>query len=192
MKSIPNYLTVFRLLCVIVFVLLFFFVHPLAALAIYIVAGVTDILDGYLARRNGWITPLGKVLDPLADKLMQGAVLVCFAVRAYIPLWLIVPFFLKEITQGILGLLMFKRRSVITVSRWYGKAAVSVFFGAVIVTVFLQYLWPDAAAADIALIVLWSLTLLIMLAAFVAYLILYIRLAAKIKKQRKGTVREDV
>ena len=188
MKYIPNYLTILRLLAVVAFVLLFFWVHPLAALAVYILAGVTDVLDGYLARRNGWITPLGKILDPLADKLMQGTVLICFAVAAYMPFWLVIPFFAKEIAQAVLGYLMFKRRSVITVSRWYGKAALSVFFSAVIITVFLQVLWPGYRAVGIILNVLWLLTLLGMLAAFVAYLVLYIRLAAEIKKQRKGNV----
>ena len=191
MKNIPNYLTVLRLLMIVAFLVLFFAVHPLAALAVYILAGITDVLDGYLARRNGWITPLGKVLDPMADKLMQGAVLVAFTVAGYLPWWLIVPFFVKEITQGVLGLLMFRRRNVITVSRWYGKLAVTLFFSAVIITVFLQWLWPEQAAVGIGIFVLWSLTLLVMLIAFVAYLVLYIRLADSIKKQRKGSVPPD-
>jgi len=189
MKNIPNYMTVCRLFMIVAFVLLFFYVHPLAALAVYILAGITDVLDGYLARRHGWITPLGKVLDPAADKLMQGTVLVCFAIAAYMPIWLVIPFFAKEIAQGILGLLMFRRRRVITVSRWYGKAAITVFFSVVIITTFLQVLWSDYTAVRIISIVLWSLTLLVMLAAFVAYLALYIRIAAELKKQRKGNVR---
>lgn len=192
MKNIPNFLTVFRLLLVVAFIFLFFFLHPLAALFAYILSGITDVLDGYLARRNGWITPLGKVLDPVADKLMQGTVLVCFSVAGYLPFWLILPFFVKEIAQGILGLLMFRRRRVITVSRWYGKAALTLFFSVVIITVFLHVLWPGKTAVSIAVIALWSLTLLAMLAAFIAYLVLYIRLAGEIKKQWKGNVREDV
>lgn len=191
MKNIPNYLTVLRLFMIALFVLIFFAVHPLAALAIYILSGITDVLDGYLARRNGWITPLGKVLDPMADKLMQGAVLVTFTIAGYLPWWLIVPFFVKEIAQGILGLLMFRRRSVITVSRWYGKFAITLFFSVVIITVFLKWLWPVQTAVGIVVFALWSLTLLVMMIAFIAYLVLYIRMADSIKKQRKGSARED-
>ena len=191
MKNIPNYLTILRLFMIAAFVVLFFLVHPLAALFVYVLAGITDVLDGYLARRNGWITPLGKVLDPMADKLMQGAVLVTFTIADYLPWWLIVPFFVKEITQGILGLLMFRRRSVITVSRWYGKLAVTLFFSTVILTVFLRWLWPERAAVEGVVFALWLLTLLVMLGAFIAYLVVYIRMADAIKKQRKGSVPPD-
>ena len=84
-RQIPNILSAIRLLAVPVFVVVFFSDLPHAnlwALAIFVAAELTDILDGYLARRNGWITDVGKILDPLADKLMQAAAIISLALLA--------------------------------------------------------------------------------------------------------------
>ena len=69
-KQIPNMLSVFRLILIGVFIALFKNERYLLSFFVYIFAFGTDILDGWLARRNNWITNVGKVLDPLADKLM--------------------------------------------------------------------------------------------------------------------------
>ena len=86
-KYIPNILSVLRILMAIAFALVFilwpdrFYV----AVIIFVVAGATDVLDGILARRFGWITNAGKILDPLADKLMQLTALVCLHFSGLIP-----------------------------------------------------------------------------------------------------------
>ena len=72
--------------CVLVFVFVFvFFVldNPIVAILIFLLAGATDVLDGYLARKYNWITNLGKILDPLADKMMQCTVLVCLFAKIF-------------------------------------------------------------------------------------------------------------
>lgn len=125
-ENIPNILSVIRFLLIFVFVFFMFYKFPdysIAAAFTYLAAGGTDILDGWLARRYGWVTRAGKILDPLADKLFQITVLVCLAVRGFLPIWLIVPFILKEILQLTLGFLMIKKRNVVVHSCWYGKAA---------------------------------------------------------------------
>ena len=77
MRHIPNILSVLRIIMVGVFAYLFAIGRPLAALSVYVLAFLTDILDGYLARRNNWITNLGKLLDPFADKLLIVVALIC-------------------------------------------------------------------------------------------------------------------
>lgn len=184
MKHIPNILTVFRLLLVPLFVVLFFLVAPIAALPISWLAAITDVFDGYLARRNGWITPLGKVLDPVADKLMQGALLVSLAVGGLFPWYLGIPFVLKELAQGVCGFLMFRRRSVLVVSHWYGKVALTLFHLAVNFTVVLNaFLDPLPTAAAVCLAVLWIAALGLMIYAFVSYIVSYAKMAAKMKKE---------
>ena len=78
-KQIPNILSVIRLLMVPVFIAIYFSDIKNAeiwALAVFVAAELTDVLDGYLARKNGWTTEAGKILDPLADKLMQAAAII--------------------------------------------------------------------------------------------------------------------
>jgi len=77
--NLPNLLTLTRILLIPVFVVLFVTPDPdrsLLAAIVFVVAAVTDMLDGYLARRSGQVTKLGKLLDPIADKLLVGAALI--------------------------------------------------------------------------------------------------------------------
>lgn len=184
MRHIPNILTVIRLFLVPLFVILFFAVAPIVALPISWLAAITDVLDGYLARRNGWISRFGKILDPIADKLMQGALLFSLVIGGYLPWLFAVPFVLKELAQGVCGFLMFRRRRVVVVSRWYGKVALTLFHLAVNFTVvFIAFLRPMPQGMKIAIGVLWALALGFMMFAFVSYIVGYARMAAKIKKE---------
>lgn len=135
LKNIPNILSVIRICLVFVFVALFFTQEkPYAALITFLVAGATDVVDGYLARRNNWVTNLGKILDPFADKLMQCTVLVCLYIKNYIPLWFVLPFIGKELFSLIIGFVVIKRRSVAIVSKWYGKFTVCLFYATIAIS----------------------------------------------------------
>jgi cardiolipin synthase len=92
----PNILTLFRFVCV--GLLIWAFARGLTVLALifYAVAGVTDVLDGYIARKYKMITPAGKLLDPLADKLMTITVLVCLYLRHSITAGILVVVLVKE------------------------------------------------------------------------------------------------
>jgi CDP-diacylglycerol---glycerol-3-phosphate 3-phosphatidyltransferase len=77
--NLPNLITLVRILLIPVFVMLFFTPTPdrsLSAAVIFVVAAITDLLDGYIARRNGQVTKLGKLLDPIADKLLVLSALI--------------------------------------------------------------------------------------------------------------------
>ena len=135
LKNIPNILSVIRICLVFVFIALFFALEkPYAALIIFLVAGATDVVDGYLARRNNWVSNLGKILDPFADKLMQCTVLICLFIKSYIPLWFMLIYVLKELATLILGFVVIKRRSVAVVSKWYGKFTVCLFYATIAVS----------------------------------------------------------
>ncbi|MDD7701223.1 MAG: CDP-alcohol phosphatidyltransferase family protein [Eubacteriales bacterium] len=182
MKNIPNILTGFRFLLVAAFVILFFYEKPLWALAAFLLAGVTDVLDGYLARRNGWVSNLGKIIDPLADKLMQFAALICFAIAGYLPFLLVLPFILKEVIQWIFCIFMFRTQKFIAVSHWYGKAAITVFYAAVALTLFFRWRGLTEMPYPALTLALWCLSLLLMLAVFVSYMICYSRISNQLKK----------
>jgi len=136
LKNIPNILSTLRILLVLVFLYVFFVADNIyLALMIFLIAGATDVVDGYLARRNNWITNLGKILDPLADKLMQCTVLVSLWIKNIVPLWFVIPFFAKEIFTLVIGFIVIKRRSVNVVSKWYGKFAVCLFYATIAISV---------------------------------------------------------
>lgn len=184
MRHIPNILTFFRLLLVPIFILVFFEVSPLAALPVSWLAALTDTLDGTLARRHGWISRLGKILDPIADKLMQGALLLSLVVGGLLPWPLAIPFVVKELAQAVCGFLMLKRRQFVVVSRWFGKVALTLFHLTVNATVILAaFLSPVPFGARVVLGVCWILTLGFMIYAFVSYVVGYAVMAAQIKKE---------
>ncbi|MBQ2201375.1 MAG: CDP-alcohol phosphatidyltransferase family protein [Clostridia bacterium] len=144
MKHIPNILSSVRIAMVGVFAWLFLTAripHPqnyLWALGIFVLAFVTDVLDGFLARTFSWVTPVGKLLDPLADKLMAITALVVILIGKWegslfwIYLTLVILVAVKEILMVVGGMIMLKQRKV-AYSDWYGKTATGLFaFGTVL------------------------------------------------------------
>ena len=144
-KDIPNILSVFRLILVAVFIATFFlFSHngsSRIALCVFVLAGVTDIIDGYLARRNNWVSDLGKILDPLADKLMQCSVLVCLTLTNMVELWFVLPYILKELLMMFGGLFIMKSKRIFVVSNVFGKFAALVFYVAIGLILLLSSPW---------------------------------------------------
>lgn len=188
LKNIPNILSIIRILLVFVFVFVLFVLDsPLWAIIIFLTAGATDVVDGYLARRFNWITNLGKILDPFADKLMQCTVLVCFCIKGIIPIWFVIPFFLKEGATLIIGWIVIRRRSVVVVSKWYGKAAVCLFYATVVISVAIGNL---IAGNILAQILLFAPAVIFALAAFFGYVKHY----SKLKKEEieRGKIRDVI
>lgn len=113
------------------------------AAIMFTVAGITDVVDGYIARRFNQITYFGKIMDPLADKLLSTTALVLLAVKCRINpenmvLNWIVPVFMitKEALMGVGGLIIVRTKHKIRSSNWYGKAATCLFFAAVLFLMF--------------------------------------------------------
>ena len=182
LKCIPNVLSVIRICLVFVFVALFFNGHIYLALLTFLLAGATDVVDGYLARRNNWISNLGKILDPLADKLMQFTVLICLAIKGWIPLWFVIPFFLKDFVSLLLGVIVIKRRSVTIVSKWYGKLTVCLFY----LTIFFSVVFKDYFASHTVMgILLYLPAVVFAVGSFVAYVRHYAYLKHEAVKKGK-------
>jgi CDP-diacylglycerol--glycerol-3-phosphate 3-phosphatidyltransferase len=91
--NLPNSLTLFRVACIPVLVLLLFFPHKLTsfvAALVFALASISDLLDGFLARRQQLVTTFGKFLDPLADKLIVSAALIMLIPLGWAPAWMVV------------------------------------------------------------------------------------------------------
>jgi len=104
-----------------------------------VLSGVTDVVDGFIARRFHMISELGKALDPVADKLTQGVMLICLATRRrilFIPVALLA---IKEIFTGLCGVVVIKRTGRVLGARWHGKVTTILLYSMMIAFV----LWQD-------------------------------------------------
>ena len=132
MLNTPNILSLFRLCLVPVFIITYFSGLQRAsfwAACIYALALFTDFLDGYIARRFNLITNLGKVLDPLGDKMITFSVLACITIDGIIPAWVVFAFAAKELMMGIGGLIIHRKaKEEIPASNYIGKSATVIFF----------------------------------------------------------------
>lgn len=151
--NIPNALSIFRLALVPVFCAVFFsgaeHAYPLAAL-VYLTASVTDMLDGYVARRYHMVTKLGRILDPLADKLMAAVALFCIVCAGILPLWAFIIFALKECLMGLGAILLYKKVSDVLSANYVGKAATASFFAVCAILLFFPGISYTAASIMIA------------------------------------------
>ena len=121
-------LSVLRLFMVPLFVVGYFKYKASVAATIYVVAWITDALDGYLARRNGWITDIGKILDPIADKFMQLAAAFCFALENHVFFIVVTLLFLKEFGMLYASVRIKKERNIVVAANWFGKLSTVILF----------------------------------------------------------------
>lgn len=131
MKHIPNILTVLRFIMVPFIVISIAVNNYFTALILFIVSSVTDVLDGYIARKGNYISDFGKLMDPLADKLTQVSVLATLTIKSIIPFWIIVILILKEAFM-ISGASFLYGKKLVVSSKWYGKLTTVLLFTAVI------------------------------------------------------------
>jgi len=173
--NLPNILTTVRLALVPVFVILFYSGHPRYALAAYMTACLTDVLDGYLARRMDQVTAFGKLMDPLADKVMQLAMLFCLSHKGHLAWWVLAIMAGKEIFMVIGGTMLLKKRNVVVISNWTGKAA-TVLWVLAILTV---YPWHGSDALFRIGDVLVYASICLSLFALVNYILIYVKRSAR-------------
>ena len=117
--TIPNILSMLRIVMIAAVVVLFVTKNYLAAGIVLITSGVTDILDGFIARKFNMISSLGKALDPFADKLTQFAVMICLCFYCE---WILIPFVLLVLRDGFMlltGLSIFRKTHSTFSARWY-------------------------------------------------------------------------
>lgn len=169
--NIPNMLTILRIILVPVYLYLFYTSgenHLLYAGMAFIVAGISDILDGYIARKYDLATKIGAALDPFADKLMTFAVLISFTTAGLIPSWVLMILGAKEVIMILGGfvLYLFKGNKVLPANK-YGKTATVSFYAAILSIVFkLSYSYITKT--------LILITVVLNIVAFINYLIIYL------------------
>ena len=134
-RQIPNILTMFRFILIPFIVINLVYDSYIAAFIIFTISGLTDILDGFIARKYNFITNFGKLIDPLADKCTQIITLGTLAIKNIIPMWIIIIVILKEFIM-VAGASFLYGKELVVSSRWYGKLATVLFYIAIVCSQF--------------------------------------------------------
>ena len=123
--TVPNILVYIRVLLIPVFVYIYINAtepkHYYTALGVMVVAFLTDFFDGKIARRFNLVTDLGKILDPIADKLYQFSVALCLMFQFPKMILIAVLLFVKEMAMGLMGLVLLDKGGKVFGAKWYGK-----------------------------------------------------------------------
>lgn len=138
-KNIPNMLSLLRLALVPFFLISFFLINKYLALGIFCFASLTDLVDGYIARKCNAITELGKVLDPLADKLMKMSALISLSIADYLPLWITILMVVCDLAMIISGFCIYKKHITIP-SNWMGKLGTLIISLGVVLSFFTKWI----------------------------------------------------
>ncbi len=134
--NLPNLLTSMRFVLIPIYIAVFSSGHLIPAFLIMAAAGITDILDGYIARRRGQITQIGIMLDPLADKLMLITVIVSLLLSGHISWWAALAMFVRDLSMICAGLYAHFKGKKTVPSNWMGKLTTVLFYFAIMLIFF--------------------------------------------------------
>lgn len=149
--TIPNLLSLFRLLLIPIIIWLYCYEESyLWTLLVLVLSGITDVVDGYIARKFNMVSDFGKAFDPVADKLTQIAMLFCLVSRfpfMKLPLVILV---VKELFAGITGLLTIRKSGQVMGAVWHGKVTTFLLYSMMA----LHIIWFNipGVVSDIAII----------------------------------------
>lgn len=168
--TIPNLLSLLRLLMIPLIIWLYCGAEQYsAAVVVIVLSGLTDVADGIIARKFNMVSDVGKILDPIADKLTQAALIICLTVKHKLMIPLIVEFGLREICMLVMGFITIRKQDSVNSAKWYGKLTTVVLYAVMMLLI----LFPGIpnGVADRMIITCG----LVMLFSFVMYVRFYIR-----------------
>lgn len=168
--TVPNALSVLRIIVIPFFA--WFFMHDQLAIAValLVLSGLSDCVDGFIARKLNQVTELGKMLDPLADKLTQGVVALCLAIKFPVICPALLVFILKELVMLCGAILLLKKKKRPCAAQWYGKVATVMFYISVSVIVVIDGFFPvKPVTFEVVAYVLLILTAAMMIYSAVRY-----------------------
>lgn len=180
--NVPNVLTLIRLFLVPVYIVLFAIGEKYSALTVFLLASFTDLLDGRIARKYNLITDFGKLMDPLADKVMVVTAMFSMAIgnksiSAVIPWTAVVILFVKELIM-VIGSAVMLRYQIVVYSTLVGKVAQCMFIASLVAVYFHDWFVKVCVGwfMPLDLIMMW-LSIALTLCALVIYVTRSLRVA---------------
>ncbi len=172
--TVPNLLSVIRLLVIIPLVFALMNQRYLEAGIYLLISGLSDMFDGIIARKFNQVTQLGKMLDPIADKLTLIAVLICIAILFPSVTFIVAILLIKDILMLIGGAVLLCMKIKPPAAKWYGKVATAIFYVSIILIIFLEVVFKYQN--NILTLILLSVTGVAMIVAFVSYGVIFVKL----------------
>ena len=155
--SIPNIVSFIRIIIVVFAAIELANGNNINAFLLYLTAAITDFLDGLLARYLNQITSLGKVLDPIADKLMIGSAIIILATQGRMPLWFVIMILAGSVFNLAGGLLLIKKYNYVPSAIMLGKIAAVIIMVTFLLNIvnflYIEYLYYFATIFFVASIV---------------------------------------
>lgn len=175
--TIPNLLSVLRILVIGPFAYFFLNDQLLWAVAMLAFSGLSDLFDGLIARKFNQVTELGKMLDPVADKLTQATIAVCLAVKHPILIPILLVFVLKELGMLVGGCILLKKKKRPCAAKWYGKVATFSFYISAVVIVVMEGVFHLYTTTTVVIsYMLLGITAVFMIYAMVRYFQIFLQL----------------
>lgn len=147
-NNLPNYLTFIRIILTF-FIIYYILINTLnsliIALVLFILASLTDYLDGYIARKYNLITNLGKILDPIADKLLIIGIFLSFLYIGVLNIWIVIVIIIRELIITIIRFFALKKNIVLSAEK-HGKHKMISQITTIIITLLiliLYYILPN-------------------------------------------------
>lgn len=138
--TIPNLMGYFRILLIPVFLYMYYHAETtkeyVTAFVVLAVSFLTDLLDGKIARKFNMVTDFGKMLDPIADKLTQGAMAIAISFRIPTMIFFVILFACKEFYMGIMGIYILKKYKKMNMAQMFGKVSTVLLDVSVLVLLF--------------------------------------------------------
>ena len=176
--TIPNILSMIRI-CLIPFIVWYYFdttieYNLLIVMGLVMVSGLTDVVDGFIARRFNMISEVGKILDPIADKLTQASVVFCLCTKHTVLIPLVIIIVIKELFMLIGTLVILQDVDAETpYARWWGKLATVVLYGLMVLVIISDYF--NGFIPDIVITFLSSVAIAFVFFSFLSYLNIYFK-----------------
>ncbi len=148
--TVPNILTIFRILLIPFIVWTYYTEKHSLTVAILFISAVTDIADGWIARHFHMVSNFGKALDPVADKLTQGITLICLLTEYKLMIAMFVLMAVKELVLGIMEIRIIRKSGVVKGANWHGKInTVMIYLTMIAHIVFWETIPPQVSAGMI-------------------------------------------
>lgn len=190
--NIPNLITLLRIALIPFFAYFYLVDKIIISTCVIVFSGITDIVDGYIARHFNQITELGKILDPFADKLTQVTLALCLGIKFNFLLPILIIFLAKELTMIVMSSILIKKKKTPGASKWYGKVSTVLFYISVVIIVMMSYSSMDTTDFIVISLSLLGITAVLMVYSAIRYFAIFLEIIHSENSEHKFDLKNEM